>query len=67
VRDIYGDQRQGLVESGNVAALAEAVTWTLAHPREASERAKVLRLRACERFDWSQVASRYARLLRGKS
>jgi len=67
VRDIYGDQRQGLVESGNVAALAEAVIQVLSNSREASERVRALRLRICAHFDWSQVALRYARLLLGKS
>jgi glycosyltransferase involved in cell wall biosynthesis len=66
VRDIYGDLTQGLVESGNVAALAKAVIQTLTHPGDASEQARLLRLRVRERFDWNEVASRYAQLLREK-
>jgi glycosyltransferase involved in cell wall biosynthesis len=52
-----------LVPPGNVAELAARITAALAAPEQARSKARELRERLQQSFDWQTIASRYATLL----
>jgi glycosyltransferase involved in cell wall biosynthesis len=56
---------QTTVAPGDVEGLANAVLRVLKEPSIAAVRAQTLRQRVCDRFDWTAVGARYAKLLLG--
>ena len=54
-----------LVEPENASALAQAIEWMEAHPRERERMGVVGRAFVCEHYDRWKMADQYARVLTG--
>lgn len=63
VRDVVGGESPSIVDPRMQEALSATLLEVLENPRVAQERAQLLREHLVHRFDWRQVADRYAAIL----
>ncbi|WP_298580304.1 glycosyltransferase family 4 protein [uncultured Luteimonas sp.] len=63
VADLLPEQSPNVVDASHPESIASAVARVLSDPESAREQAARLRAATVERFDWMNVAKRYAELL----